>query len=199
MPTHAEHTLQQNDPLLGQVIRTNGSLPITARSNGYFYDLTDAIVSQQLSVKAAATIFHRVKEATGIVPERIAALDEADLRKLGLSRQKISYLKDLAQHFIDNPGVYDHLESLSDEEIIKELTAVRGIGTWTAQMFLLFALGREDIFAPDDLGLVNAVMQLYGFREKPSKAELEVISEKWAPYRSTASLHLWKMRDTKPL
>src|SRR5690606_14972068 len=108
------------------------------------------------------------------------------IKAIGLSRQKASYIRDLAQHFVENPSVYTHLEKMSDEEVIAELTAVKGIGVWTAQMFLMFTLSRPDVFAPDDAGLQRAILQLYKWDALPPKKELVIVAEQWKPYRTVA-------------
>ena len=131
-------------------------------------------------------------------PARTTALTDEQVKTIGLSRQKAGYIRDLAQHFVDNPSIYNHLESLDDEAVITELTAVKGIGVWTAQMFLISTLGRLDVFAPDDVGLQRGMMRLYGWSELPPKKELETIAEKWQPYRTVASLHLWHSLDNNP-
>jgi len=104
----------------------------------------------------------------------------------------------LAQHFVANPRVYDHLDQLSDDEVIAELTAIKGIGVWTAQMFLMFTLLRPDVFAPDDIGLQRAMKLLYGWEAIPPKRELEAFAERWRPYRTVASWHLWESLNNTP-
>jgi DNA-3-methyladenine glycosylase II len=131
-------------------------------------------------------------------PMKTASLSDEDTKIIGLSRQKASYIRDLAIHFSNNPGVYDHLETLSDDEIIEELTEIKGIGTWTAQMFLMFTLARSDVFAPDDAGLQRAMRLLYGWDNLPHKKELVEVAEKWRPYRTYACLHLWQSLDNNP-
>lgn len=109
----------------------------------------------------------------------------------------MGYLRDLASHFLENSKIYEHLENQPGEEVITELTAVKGIGKWTAQMFLIFTLERPDVFAPDDAGLARAVEILYDFKKPPTKKELEEFAGKWKPYRTVASLHLWhSLRNT---
>lgn len=195
--TAAERILSERDPILRTVIARHGSIaPRPERE--YFEALTSSIISQQISVKAAASIFGRFKSITKLQPEIVANLNEEQVKAIGLSGQKTKYLRDLAEHFVRDSAVFNHLDSLSDDEVIAELTRVKGIGVWTAQMFLLFTLQRPDIFAPDDRGLQLAIEKLYKF--SGGRAELEQFAaEKWAPYQSTASLYLWRSLDNAPM
>ncbi|HUD05982.1 MAG TPA: DNA-3-methyladenine glycosylase [Candidatus Saccharimonadales bacterium] len=186
----AEEKLQKLDPKLGEIIELQKPVSYTSRE-GYFFSLCRSIVGQQLSVPSAAAIFARLEEITNLKPDKVAEISEAQIKQIGLSKQKASYLIDLARHFRDNPEIYDHLERSSDQEVIDELTAVKGIGVWTAQMFMMFTLLRLDVFAPDDIGLQRAIKELYGFKETPSKQKLEDIAERWKPYRTVACWHLW--------
>ena len=165
------------------------------KSTNLFRDLLEAIVSQQLSNKAAATIFARFlalfpKEKTP-QPEEILKLSDEALRSCGLSRQKSSYLKSLAEEIVSGKLVLENLHLLSDEAVIASLTVVKGIGRWTAEMFLIFSLGRLDTFSLGDLGLRTAIAKLYGV-DREDKTRIEAISQTWSPYRSLASLYLWK-------
>lgn len=193
----AENELVKLDAKLGQLIELQKPLIHKPRTN-YFFSLCRSIVGQQVSVAAAATIFGRLEAATDINPKKIAKLSEDQIKSIGLSRQKAGYIKDLAQHFIDNPAVYNHLGQLSDKEVIADLTAVKGIGIWTAQMFLMFTLVRLDVFAPDDIGLQRAMKQLYGWKATPSKEKLEKTAAKWRPYRTVACWHLWQSLPGTP-
>lgn len=193
----SERALCGLDPILGKVIRDNGHLSYPAETD-YFVALSGSIVSQQLSVKAADTIYSRFKAHTRLQPSRAMALSEADCKTIGLSGQKARYIRDLAEHFVQDATVFDHLEMLDDEAVIAELTKVKGIGVWTAQMFLLFTLQRPDVFAPGDLGLQNAIASLNGLEARPSSVQAAGMAEKWRPYRSTACYHLWRMLDNKP-
>ena len=145
-----------------------------------------------MSMSAASAIFGRFEIATGLRPAAVLAMSVDELRSAGLSRQKAAYLRDLAQHFCDNPAIFDDLDHLDDEDIITQLTAVKGIGVWTAQMFLIFTLVRPDVFAPDDVGLQRGIKLLYGMSAVPPKVELVALADKWRPYRTIASLHLWQ-------
>ncbi len=147
---------------------------------------------------SASAIFGRLEVATDLDPASVAALADESARAIGLSRQKTAYVRDLARHFVDNPDLYGHLDQSSDEEVIAELTIIKGIGVWTAQMFLMFTLRRLDVFAPDDIGLQRAMKQLYGWDSVPSRRELEAASDRWRPHRTVASLHLWQSIETTP-
>jgi DNA-3-methyladenine glycosylase II len=193
----AENTLKKSDPVLGALIARNGSIIREPRSD-YFASLTRAIVGQQLSVKAASSIFGRFEERTALNPQKVTELAEEDIKAIGLSRPKARYIQDLARNFVDNSAIYNHLESLSDDDVVTELTAVKGIGVWTAQMFLMFTLIRPDVFAPDDAGLQKAIKQAYGLDAVPGRAELEQFAERWKPYRTVASWHLWHSLDNAP-
>ncbi|MBI3889085.1 DNA-3-methyladenine glycosylase 2 family protein [Candidatus Saccharibacteria bacterium] len=157
---------------------------------------SNAIVGQQISVKAAAKIYERFREVTKIDPHAIAGLTDEDIKTIGLSGQKSRYISDLADHFVQNSAVFNHLDSLPDDEVITELTKVKGIGVWTAQMFLIFTLHRPDVFAPDDRGLQLAVERLY--EKSFTRSELDEFASQWSPYRSTACLHLWKSLNNSP-
>jgi DNA-3-methyladenine glycosylase II len=196
--TEAEHSLMRIDPVLGRLIRANGSIHHTPHTN-YFEALCESIISQQLSVKASDTIFRRFRDATELEPSRVLTLDEMTQKAVGLSGQKARYLHDLAEHFVHDATVFDHLDTLSDDEVILELTKVKGIGVWTAQMFLMFTLARPDVFAPDDLGLLNALTKTYGLSTRPTKQEAAALAAAWTPYRSTACFHLWRSLDNMPL
>ncbi len=194
----AEAHICQADQRLGVVIKRNGHIALPEISGDYFAELAQSIISQQLSVKAAATIFARFKNVTDLQPQKALAITEAQQKEIGLSGQKARYIRDLAEHFVNDPAVFDHLDTLSDEGVIAELTKVKGTGTWTAQMFLMFTLNRPDVFAPDDLGLQNAIAKVYDLPARPTRAEALQRAEFWAPYRTTACLHLWHLLDNKP-
>jgi DNA-3-methyladenine glycosylase II len=158
--------------------------------------LVGAIVSQQLSTKAAATIFGRFLALfpDGQKPEVsvIAALDDTALRGVGLSGQKVGYLRDLCARIGDGRLALDELATLPDEVVIERLTAVKGFGRWTAEMFLMFRLHRPDVLPVGDLGIVNAVRKTYGLRKQPDAKRLMRIGEAWRPYRSVACWYLWQ-------
>ena len=187
------------DPKLFKILKNIGDLEIISPRNPeeYFFSLCREIVSQQLSGKAAETIFERfvaLFPKKKITPNQLLKLSDQAIRKAGTSWAKVKYLKDLAQK-VKNKEVYlKHLPKLSDEEVIKELTKIKGIGTWTAEMFLMFSLGREDVFSSGDLGLKRAIEKIYKTKNI-SDDQIEIISSKWSPYRTWACRILWSSRD----
>jgi DNA-3-methyladenine glycosylase II len=186
--------LKKSDPALAELFGKYKPHTITPSQN-YFESLADAIMSQQLSGKAADTIIKRFKALFPKVkfasPKQVLTKTDAELRSVGLSGAKASYLKNLAQAFADKTLDFQYIDKQTDEEIITMLVAIKGIGRWTAEMFLIFALGRPDVFSVGDLGLRNAVKKIYGLRKDPSPKKLIQLSDRWQPYRSTASLYLW--------
>jgi DNA-3-methyladenine glycosylase II len=165
--------------------------------DSYFERLCESIVSQQLSVKVSDAIYARFKNlfAKGMVtPEALIKLKDEQIRKAGISNSKVSYLKGLARHFVQKSVSYHKFEKMTDLEIIEELTKIKGVGVWTAEMFLMFSLGREDIFSFGDLGLKNAIKRIYN---KESKEEIEKITIKWSPYRTFACRVLWESLDNQ--
>ena len=188
--------LSQKDPELASTILHVGTITLPHPKEN-FESLVNSIVSQQLSVKAAATIFQRVCLVleNEITPVNVLATPTEKLRSAGLSGQKTSYLFALAEAFIKNSKKYQNLHDLSDEEVIKALTSIKGIGVWTAQMFLMFTLLREDIFPIGDLGIRRGMENLLFEGEKQQHEILIERAEIWGPYRSVASLYLWKMQD----
>lgn len=193
----AEQELSALDTDMAALIQRNGHIEREPRED-YFPSLARSIIGQQISVKAAAAIMGRFEAATGMNAERTVTLTEEGARVIGLSGQKYRYIHDLAEHFVRDGMVFNHLDTLSDDEVISELTKVKGIGVWTAQMFLMFTLVRPDVFAPDDRGLQLAVQKLYELPDVPSRSRLEEIAAKWSPYRTTASYHLWGLLDNEP-
>jgi len=198
--------LRKSDPILAAVIKNAASIisswdPVGKRPN-HFKSLVVAIINQQLSGKAAATIQKRF-EALFVAPlgatrrkkfptpEEVLAMPAAKMRKCGLSKMKVSFIKDLARKVIDGTVDFRAMKKWSDEEVIAHLTRVKGIGRWTAEMFLMFSLGRDDIFSYGDLGLRNAMQKLYKLRAHPTPAQAEKISAAWKPYRTLASRYLW--------
>jgi DNA-3-methyladenine glycosylase II len=161
----------------------------------YFQSLTEAIISQQLSDKAATTIVNRFKALFSGTdfpsPKQVLRKSDADLRSVGVSGAKASYIKNLARAVEEKSVHFADVDKMSDEEVIEMLVKVKGIGRWTAEMFLIFSLGRTDVFSLGDLGLRNAIKKLYGLRQDPSPKQLQKISSRWQPYRTCASLYLW--------
>lgn len=195
-----EH-LRSSDPVLATVIAEHPA-PTFRPHTDYYRELVESIVSQQLSVKAAATIMKRFVDSFGHFPEPQEILDRDfdELRSVGLSGQKTNYIRDLAQKVLDGEVKFDHLDQLSNSEIIAELTAVKGIGEWTVHMFLIFCMGRFDVLATGDLGVRAGMRNLYDFNELPSPADMIAISDQnnWHPYESIACWYIWKSLDNAP-
>ncbi len=185
------------DKHISSLIKKYGPCKIKpSKKKDYFLDLVDAICSQQLSGKAAATIFARVKDGLGeLTPEKILRTKDEKFRKWGLSRQKTVYIKDLATKVKNGELKIKKLDRLPDEEVMKELIAVKGIGKWTAEMFLMFSLARPDVFPSDDLGIRNSMKKLLKKELKDDK--LAKFAERWKPYRTVASWYLWALLENK--
>ncbi len=188
--------LQNVDPVMAQIIRRVGPYQLTPREPT-FETLARSIAFQQLSGKAAGTIFGRLKKAVGrrFTASAFLKLTREELRGCGLSRQKIASLSDLAERVARREIRFHKLADLDDEEIILLLSQVRGVGVWTVQMFLIFALQRPNILPLADLGVRNAVRLAYGLPDLPKPAELAKLGEKWHPYCSVASWYLWRSLD----
>ncbi len=186
----------KSDPKLSEVIANHGLIKLPPPV-GNFETLASSIVSQQLSTKSAAAIWHRLVGLLDrdIYPENLLLQSTEDLRSIGLSRPKIEYMRALSQAFVEAPDEYENLGVMSDEEVIAHLTRIKGIGVWTVHMFLIFTLLREDIFPVGDLGIRRAIERLYFEGESRPPAELIALAEQWRPYRSVASLYLWKSTD----
>lgn len=193
--------LRQHDFVMAGLIDQFGP-PTLAPHTDYYQELVGSIISQQLSVKAAATIQMRFVALFGYfpTPEEILQRDIDELRGVGLSGQKTVYIRDLAMRVLDGSLQFDHLAALSNDEIIAELTAVKGVGVWTAHMFLLFCMGRLDILAVGDLGIKNAVTKLYGFNATCTGADIQAIADQhgWHPYESIACWYAWRSLDNQP-
>jgi DNA-3-methyladenine glycosylase II len=190
-----------NDPVLAVVIKRVGSFALKPEPGGYEI-LVRSILSQQISVAAARTIRGRLQKLLPggkLSAKNIHALSDEQLQSVGVSRQKQTYLRHLTSCTLDGTINFRRIPKGSDEDAIAELIQVKGIGRWTAQMFLMFSLGRIDVFAPDDLGLRNAIHKLYEIPGKLSSSELERHSEKWKPYRTIASWYLWRSLEQKPV
>lgn len=186
--------LKKADPLLGKLF-SQYSVNTPYPHTNYFQSLAEAIISQQLSDKAATTIIRRFKllfPGTNFPsPKQVLRKKDSDLRSAGLSGAKVSYIKNLAAAIEDKTVHFTDVAKLTDEEIIEMLVKVKGIGRWTAEMFLIFSLGRPDVFSCGDLGLRNAVKKLYSLRKDPSLKQLQKLSARWQPHRTCASLYLW--------
>ncbi len=193
--------LRQADPvmegIIGRVVGRVGPIEMMLR-RGRFLTLVRSIIGQQISTSAARSINERVRRAVRprwVTPDSLAELSDKDLRSLGVSPQKIGYLRDLADAVVSRRVRLDRIHRLDDEGVIEELVQVRGIGRWTAQMFLIFCLGRLDVFAPLDLGIRTGIEREYGMSGLPETAVCERMAEAWAPYRSVACLYLWRSGD----
>ncbi len=188
--------LQQADPIMAEIIRRVGPCEFAVRQPT-FETLARSITFQQLSGKAAGTIFGRLRKAVGrrFTASAFLKVTPEQLRACGLSKQKMASLHDLASRVARREIKFRQLGGLQDEEIIATLSQVRGVGVWTAQMFLIFALQRPNVMPLADLGIRNAVRRAYGLPELPKAAELSKIAEKWHPYCSIASWYLWRSLD----
>lgn len=190
--------LLSRDPVLAAII-PEITLPEPEPRQDVFNALIRSIVSQQLSTKAAATIYQRFAalfEGNEINPTRILSTDEQVLRSAGLSKQKSTYLKEVADFFSGEAENMDW-QQLSDEQIVKDLTRIKGVGVWTVQMILMFHMARPDVFPVDDLGIQQSMADLYGItaEKQALKKQMLRIADNWRPYRSYASRYLWKWRD----
>lgn len=181
------------DARMAALVQQAGSISITL-SDDLFESIIGSIVGQQLSGSAARAILAKLTHACGgISPKSLAAMDEDQLRQAGLSRPKARYIRGVAERVTSGEVDLSILPSLPDEEVIEHLTSLKGVGRWTAEMLLIFSLGRPDVFALDDLGLRRGVKLLYGLGEMPERKCLQQISDAWKPYRTAASLYLWEM------
>jgi DNA-3-methyladenine glycosylase II len=199
-----EH-LRAADDTLKAIIDERGPLDLEARTRGRPADaygaLLRSIVGQQLSTKAARSIYGRLLELFGgktPSPQELLDADPDTVRAVGLSNAKVRYVRSLAEHVLSGELELDRLPELGDEEVEREVTAVKGLGQWTAHMFLIFHLGRPDVLPVGDLGVRRAVERAYGLEALPSVEELERLGERWAPYRSLAALYLWESLDNAP-
>jgi len=205
----ARKALAASDPTMAALVERIGKIDLATRLErrqeerpaDAYGALLRAIVGQQLSTKAARTIYLRVLELFGGAtpsPEQLLEAPEEDLRACGLSGRKTEYVRDLAAHVISGELELDRLEELSDEEAIEEIVAVRGLGQWTAEMFLLFHLQRPDVLSGGDLGIRKAIQVEYGLEEMPPPKRVLEIGEAWRPHRSLASLYLWESLAAVP-
>lgn len=190
--------LKKVDPVMREIIERVGACSIQYREP-VFETLVRSIVYQQLSGRSAAAIFGRLIKATGepITPEAILKMRSPKMQKLGLSRQKIEYVRDLARRTKSGELGFDACDELDDETVIQQFTAVKGIGIWTVQMFLIFALRRPNVLPTGDLGVRAAVKKAYGLEAMPKPTEVARIGECWAPYQSIASWYLWRSLENQ--
>jgi DNA-3-methyladenine glycosylase II len=192
--------LKKSDPILRAIIERVGPYKIEY-GEPTFHSLAESILYQQLNGKAAVVIFNRFTEQTGdpVTPEGILKLSDAQMRAVGLSKQKTAYLRDLAQKTKDGLLNFERLGDMSNEEVIEHLTQVKGIGVWTAHMFLMFTLRRPDILPTGDYGIQAAMKKHYRKRKWPKPKDMEKIAKSWAPYRSVACWYLWRSLDIKTM
>lgn len=195
----ASQALARNDAVMAALVERYADVSLATRGDA-FATLARSIVGQQISVKAADSVWSRVLAALpALSPAALLASDVPTLRGCGLSARKVEYLLDLAGHFRDGSLEVARWPTMSDAEVIAELTAVRGIGVWTAEMFLIFNLLRPDVLPLDDIGLQRAVAMHYHGGERPTRRELSAHGERWRPFRSVATWYLWRSLDPVPV
>ncbi len=203
--TAPDRALMKADKKLAKLMRERGPIdPATDRRGSRrdaYETLTIAIVGQQLSTKAAASIWEKVRELFGgktPTAKQLLAAEPQALRDAGLSWSKVAYVRDLAERVRDGDLDLKRLPELADEDVIAELTEIKGVGPWTAEMFLIFHLGRPDVLSTGDLGIRRAIQTSYGLDELPGPEEMERIAEAWRPHRTLACLYLWRSLDNAP-
>jgi DNA-3-methyladenine glycosylase II len=197
----ARRLLMRRDPILAPVIRRHRHRSLLdAPAIEAFPALVRTITSQQISTKAAATIHGRLVALMprGVAPRALLALDDDQLRAAGLSRQKTAYLRDLAAKTLSGELPVHSLHQLTDDEVIDAIVKVKGLGRWSAEMFLMFRLRRPDVLPVDDLGIVTAIQRLYGLRKRPKPDRIRKIGEAWRPYRTVACWFLWRSLENEP-
>lgn len=197
-----EH-LAAHDPVMQRLIETYPR-PTFEKHANYYQELVDSIIGQQLSVSAARAIEGRFKDLFDgkfPTPEQILTVDVETLRGVGFSRPKARYVQDLAQKVIDGEVTFDDLDEQSNDEIIAELTQVKGIGEWTVHMFLMFCMARQDVLPVGDLGIRNGVTALYGLKDQATPDDVRQVAEtnNWRPYESIASWYVWQSLENKPV
>jgi DNA-3-methyladenine glycosylase II len=195
--------LTQHDPILAPVIAETGLCTIRPHAN-YYQELVDSIISQQLSVKAAAAIerrFTALFDGLFPSPEQILSKSVEDLRAIGFSNAKGRYVRDLAQNILDGTVRFDTLNMLSNDEVVGELTKVKGVGEWTVHMFLMFCMGRTDVLPHGDLGIKNGIRALYGLATVPTPAQIQAIATtyRWHPYEGIACWYVWQSLKNTPI
>jgi len=200
----ARRVLMRRDPVLAPVIKLHRQRSLLDRPiMDPFPALARVITGQQISTRAAATIYARLAALMpdGMSPEAMLALTDEQFRQAGMSRQKITYLRDLAAKVVSGELPAHSLHELTDDEVIEAIVKVKGLGRWSAEMFLMFRLHRPDVLPVDDLGIVNAIHRLYRLRKRPTADRIRKIAEAWRPYRTVACWYLWrsleKTKDTK--
>ena len=189
----------KNDAVMAQLIRKSGPIKLK-RNRNYFIVLCNAIISQQISVAAADAItirFNKLFNGHSPTPQGVIKLPDIDLRKAGLSKQKVAYLKDLSFHFYEKILRPHRLHHMGNDEVICQLTKVHGIGRWTAEMFLIFSLNRPDVLPVGDLGLQLALKKLYRMRQLPTVKRMRTIGRKWNPLETVGTWYAWRAQDEK--
>lgn len=199
---HIHRHFKKTDPAIFKLLKQMKLevLPQPASASKYFQQLSREIIYQQLAGKAAHAIHQRfvaLLPGRRATPKNVLAISEKKMRGAGLSWAKARYVRDLAQKVLDREVRLGHLHTLDDEAVILELIKVKGIGRWTAEMFLIFTLGREDVFSHGDLGLRNGFGRVYGARKAQTQKSIEKVVSRWSPYRSYGSLALWRALDSK--
>ncbi len=191
-----------NDPVIARLAKRFGELEFRVHQQDRFAEIVDSIISQQLSGKVASIIYSRFEKLfpnRKVIPKKLLAIKDQSLRDCGMSWAKVKYVKDLAQKATDGTLRLNKLDTMSDEEVVKHLVQVKGIGPWTAEMILMFSLNRPDVFPLDDLGIQNAFVKLYGLKrsDKNLKRKMIKIGESWRPHRTLACRYLWKSLDNE--
>ena len=192
--------LRKCDPVIAAIIKRVGPFRMEF-GPPEFHSLAEAIIYQQLNGKAAVTIFNRFADLAGrpLTPAGILKLTDEQMRSVGLSKQKTSYLRDMAERALDGRLDFSRLHEMSDDEVIEHLSQVKGVGTWTAQMFLMFTLRRPNVLPTGDFGIQMAIKKHYNKRKLPKPDHMEKIARPWEPYRSIACWYLWKSMDIKTM
>lgn len=193
----ATRALAKRDPVLKKLIIAYKGEALTTRGDA-FYTLARSIAGQQISVKAADSIWNRIAAAHAITPQGLLSASEEELRAYGLSGQKVSYLRNICT-FFNEPGSTEALAALPDEELIAALSSIKGVGRWTAEMMLIFHYQRPDVFPIDDLGVLKAIYRHYNNGEKLDKKSVLALAETWRPYRTVATWYLWRALDPVPV
>jgi DNA-3-methyladenine glycosylase II len=195
----AKAHLSKKDKVLKKIIASYEGEILTKKGDA-FLTLARAIVGQQISVKAADTVWKRFSDVVGkVTPKNVAAAKDADLRAAGLSGQKVNYMRSLSDYFTSNKKIASAWQHMSDEELLKSITSIKGIGVWTAEMFMIFHLGRPDVFPIKDIGVQKAMFRHYHNSDKVDLKELTKRAEGWRPYRSVATWYLWRSLDPVPV
>jgi len=200
MNKKAVQHFKENDKVLFSAVERVGQIKVLEKSEPetYFVKLCREIIGQQLNGKVAKIIFTRFEDLFSnkkVTPRKVLNISHETMRGVGMSHAKARYVRNLAEKVGSKELIFKDFENLDNEQVVGELCKVKGIGPWTAEMFLMFTLAREDVFSHGDLGLRKAVEKLYGFKTKPTKEQIEKIAVKWAPYRTYACLVLWESLD----